>query len=184
MTAAKTLHDRGTVSSHGEVSTRLAQPGDYVIVHRGVPRSLAMVCPDGCGEVLTVNLDPRSGKAWRLDVRSGRLTLYPSIWREEGCRSHFIIWRDSIKWCDRHDDCWPLPSREVQRSVEKLLASKAGKFLHYEVIADECSINPWDALWAAQALKSKGAVEAKGYDHFAVSQTTLKGRKWRWWRWW
>lgn len=57
-----------------------------------------MACPDGCGSILTVNLDPRAGKAWRLYDR-GNKTLFPSVWRDSGCEAHFIVWRDRILWC-------------------------------------------------------------------------------------
>jgi hypothetical protein len=71
-----------------------------VTVTRGAPRSIVILCPDGCGEVLTVNLDRRSGPAWRFFERRGTLTIYPSIWRDSGCRAHFIIWNSEILWCD------------------------------------------------------------------------------------
>jgi hypothetical protein len=63
-----------------------------------------MRCPDGCGETLVVNLDPRAGKAWKLDMRTGKATLYPSVWRDGGCGSHFIVWRGDVLWCDRFEE--------------------------------------------------------------------------------
>src|SRR4051794_6992334 len=71
--------------------------GGAVIVDRGRPRSLVLNCPDQCGSVLTVNLDPKAGKAWTLYYIVGRtFSLYPSVWRSDGCRSHFIIWRSML----------------------------------------------------------------------------------------
>lgn len=70
----------------------LVAPGDAVLITRGQPRWLLLRCPCGCGEEMPVNLDARAGKAWRLYRRphSG-LTLFPSVWRDTGCESHFVI---------------------------------------------------------------------------------------------
>jgi hypothetical protein len=49
---------------------------------------------------LVVELDvplPLPGKAWRLyGGAKSAVTLFPSVWRDTGCESHFIIWRDQI----------------------------------------------------------------------------------------
>lgn len=78
-------------------------PGDASMVFRARPRSIVMACPDGCGETLVINLDSRADKAWRFDMRGEGLTLFPSVWREGGCESHFIVWRGHILWCDRFE---------------------------------------------------------------------------------
>jgi len=96
---ARDIRFRGVVENRHDANDLLKEPGDSVTVIRGRPRSFVMACPDGCGSVLTVNLDPRAGKAWRLYERSG-LTLVPSVWRDAGCQSHFIVWRDRIVWCE------------------------------------------------------------------------------------
>src|ERR1700722_8970214 len=97
MSRASQLHLMGVVSSRGEASAYLKAPGDAVLVERGRPRLLLLSCPCGCGEHFPINLDPRAGPAWRLyRNRTGAITLYPSVWRESGCYSHYIIWRDRI----------------------------------------------------------------------------------------
>jgi hypothetical protein len=67
---------------YSEAVTKLHSPGDYVLVVRGLPRTIVMVCPDGCGENITINLDRRTGKAWRKFEAGGKLTIYPSVWRD------------------------------------------------------------------------------------------------------
>ena len=48
-------------------ASSVSKPGDCAVVERaGTRRQLVMCCPDGCGEILSINLDPRSGPAWRL----------------------------------------------------------------------------------------------------------------------
>jgi hypothetical protein len=88
---AQTLSLRGTVDHRHEADERLRDLGEAVLVRRGVDRSLTMLCPDGCGETLTVNLDRRTGPAWRLYVEGQAVSLFPSVWRNSGCRSHFIV---------------------------------------------------------------------------------------------
>jgi len=66
------------------------------IVHRGRPRWVVLLCPCGCGDVLSINLDPRSGRAWRLKTQSETVSLIPSVWRSTGCCSHFILWSNEV----------------------------------------------------------------------------------------
>lgn len=51
-------------------------------------------CPDGCGEMLRVNLMRSQGRAWRATISGGTLTLSPSVARESGCRTHFVLVRN------------------------------------------------------------------------------------------
>jgi Family of unknown function (DUF6527) len=97
MKAAERIRFRGTVASRREASVRLKVPGDAVLVVRGRPRLLIISCPCGCGEQFPINLDSRAGPAWRLygDRRRG-LSVYPSVWRESGCESHYVIWKNDV----------------------------------------------------------------------------------------
>ena len=86
MTApARSLRLVGQAKYRDEAEALLNGPGDAALVVRGRARSVIMTCPDGCGETLVVNLDPRADKAWRLDMRGEGVTLYPSVWRDGGC---------------------------------------------------------------------------------------------------
>src|SRR5437899_8481676 len=102
--AARLTRLLGEAEHRDEGEALLQAPGDAVLVRRGTLRSVLMRCPDGCGETLVVNLDPRAGKAWKLDMRTGKATLYPSVWRDGGCGSHFIVWRAHVLWCDRFEE--------------------------------------------------------------------------------
>ena len=94
----------GDAEYRDQAEATLSAPGDASMVFRARPRSIVMACPDGCGETLVINLDSRADKAWRFDTRGEGLTLFPSVWREGGCESHFIVWRGHILWCDRFED--------------------------------------------------------------------------------
>src|SRR5205823_167273 len=88
-----TFNMLGVVARYSEAAPLLQKPGDCAVVEReGVRRQIVIACPDGCGETLSINLDPRSGAAWRLYQRRGRWSLFPSIDKTAGCRSHFILW--------------------------------------------------------------------------------------------
>jgi hypothetical protein len=74
-------------------AARALSPGTLVLVMPAQrPKHLKLVCPCGCGEVLTVNLMREMGKAWDVWLDSERrVSLFPSVWLDAGCRSHFIL---------------------------------------------------------------------------------------------
>lgn len=152
------LKSKGVSEKYSDAVARLNSPGDYVLVVRGVPRSVVMVCPDGCGENLTVNLDRRIGKAWRKYETDGKLTLYPSVWRDTGCRAHFIVWKDHILWCGENN---PRRTR-IDESLIDIVFRKlpSAEAISYEKIAEESQLIPWDVLWACRELTyRKSAIE-------------------------
>ncbi len=60
----------------------------------------AMLCPCSCGEVIQLNLLPQVRPRWIVDeLADGTLTLTPSVWRQKGCRSHFILRGGRVIWC-------------------------------------------------------------------------------------
>ena len=157
---ARTLRFRGTVENRHEANALLERPGDSVTVVRGRPRSFVMACPDGCGSVLTVNLDPRAGKAWRLYARD-RMSLYPSVWRDGGCGAHFVLWKDRILWCDgsADDDYSPRYDPELEPAV---LARLDENPRSANEIADDLNEIPWEVDRALNLLRRTGRAEAVG----------------------
>ncbi len=153
----------GTAEYRGEAEAMLRSPGDAALVERGVLRSLVMRCPDGCGQTLVVNLDPRAGKAWRLDRRRGTTTLYPSVWRDGGCESHFIVWKDVILWCDRFEDGNREP--DYDQGIEPLVLEALPIHQHMDAatIALRLNLLVWDAAKALRRLAARGeACEGTG----------------------
>lgn len=58
-----------------------------------------MACPCNCGGTLQVSLLPDAEPRWTLtDHKDGTVSLHPSLWRRDGCRSHFIVRRSRIEW--------------------------------------------------------------------------------------
>lgn len=143
---------KAQVEQRRDANALLTMPGDAAFVHRGVPRSLVLACPDGCGELLTINLDARAGKAWRAYGTDEGLSLFPSVWRETGCKSHFILWRSKIYWCDWGEEL-ETPSKYVVHHVRDALSNQ---LVHYVNIADQLNLVPWAVLSACIQLVRQG----------------------------
>lgn len=157
---------KDVVSSRAGVSDLLQSPGDAVLIERGVPRWLMLKCPCGCGEEIPVNLDKRAGKAWRLYRSKTGMTLFPSVWRDTGCESHFIIWRDQIVTFGDYSgaDNSPGPSLDLTQLARQVLAAwPTGSYVSYVDVADQLGEIPWDVQEACFRLVRAGfMIEGKG----------------------
>lgn len=154
---------KAEVSSRGGVSDLLKEPGDAVLIQRGVPRWLMLKCPCGCGEEIPVNLDARSGKAWRLYRNKSGLTLFPSVWRDTGCEAHFIIWRDQIVTFggDQALNNSPTLTFDASELAKRTIAAwPAGGFTSYVDVADRLGEIPWDVQEACYRLVEMGLLVA------------------------
>lgn len=152
---ANRLAFKAQVEQRHEANPLLKMPGDAALVHRGVFRSLVMACPDGCGELLTINLDARAGKAWRAYGSQEEFSLFPSVWRETGCKSHFILWRSKIYWCD-WDDELDTPMEDIVELVRGCLSNELVPYLD---IADALQLVPWAVLSACRRLAREGVAQ-------------------------
>jgi hypothetical protein len=77
------------------------EPNVLLLVHDGkVDKWACFDCPGGCGERISLSLNPARRPAWRLrrDWLS-RPTLEPSVHQRNACRCHFWICDGSIVWC-------------------------------------------------------------------------------------
>lgn len=159
---------RSIVQSRAEVAGQLKFPGDAVLIKRGQPRWLLLKCPCGCGDEIPVNLDSRAGKAWRVyGETASKVTLFPSVWRDTGCGSHFIVWRGEILLFGRaeeeeasssvtHTDVAALGPRVLERLSRDT-------WVLYVDIADALGEIPWDVLDVCRYLARAGSVvEASG----------------------
>ena len=79
--------------------------GQLVVAHEdGELWVAAMRCPCGCGERIELVLLPTVKPSWKLRWNSPKSpTLFPSIHRTTGCKSHFWLRRGRIQWCHQNE---------------------------------------------------------------------------------
>ncbi|OIQ80711.1 hypothetical protein GALL_375250 [mine drainage metagenome] len=175
MTAAMALRFQGKVSSRGEADAYLKIAGDAVLVERGRPRLLILACPCGCGENFPINLDPRAGPSWRLYHGSlssksvfassrrnpDSISLFPSVWRDSGCRSHYIIWNGKIVLFGKYEDDFEATPQLTPSMLEAVYAKLPNSgLIQFAEIAESLESVPWDVLTACRELvKAKRAYE-------------------------
>ena len=154
---------KGTVDSRAAASALLKDPGDTALIYRGRLRWLVMICPCGCGDQLPINLDPAAGPAWVAHQYGDKLSVYPSVWRDVGCESHFIVWRDEVLLFERYGD-WlgTLPDGYDLANVRSALTTDA--YTHFADVATALGAIPWDVLLACRELVKRGEVVEGGGD--------------------
>lgn len=166
------LQLKGIVHSRSDTSGLLRTPGDAVLIEREYPRLLLISCPCGCKEEFPINLDPRAGPAWKLFIgKHTGISLFPSVWREDGCESHYVIWRNKILLFGRYDDGLDISvqsSEHIQfvEAVYDLLSTKT--FVSFSEIAETLNEVPWDVLLVCRYLVRKrlareGRKKQRGY---------------------
>ncbi len=69
----------------------------YLLGESGNTWSIAFVCPCGCGDIVQLNALRDVKPSWSVQ-RIKPITLYPSIWRTVGCKSHFFIKYGRVVW--------------------------------------------------------------------------------------
>lgn len=56
-------------------------------------------CPCGCGQRVELPLIEEAKPHWKLSVaQDGVPTLAPSVWLQDGCRSHFFVRCGKVEW--------------------------------------------------------------------------------------
>ncbi|WP_294537559.1 DUF6527 family protein [uncultured Rhodoblastus sp.] len=156
---------KGEVANRHEADDLTPAAGDSAIVIRARNRSFVICCPDGCGEHLTINLDERAGAAWSLYRSARGVTLYPSVWRENGCKSHFIIWHNAILWCDSYSEGNREPEDLNPGLRERVIAILDEDWRSYRAVAMQLDEIPWEVSRACRDLIQQGLVE-EGDDAF------------------
>ena len=72
----------------------------YVVGTEAKPWAAALKCPCGCREIVWLNLlDAEDRPVWDVALHPNQtITVYPSVWRRVGCRSHFSLRQGKIIW--------------------------------------------------------------------------------------
>ena len=71
----------------------------YLIGENGKHWFAALICPCGCSELIQISLLQNERPHWKVNVSSKQIpSLHPSIWRKNGCQSHFVLRNGRILW--------------------------------------------------------------------------------------
>ena len=74
----------------------------YSVSPKRKARWVLFHCPCGCKTIVTLSLQDVHRPRWILrKTRAGRPTLEPSVWRDVGCMSHFVLFDGRVYWA--HD---------------------------------------------------------------------------------
>ncbi|MDD3394289.1 MAG: DUF6527 family protein [Anaerotignum sp.] len=72
----------------------------YIVGNPATPQYAIFKCPCGCGKNVELNLNVSTSPCWKLNWNwFGTISFSPSIWRKDGCHSHFFLKNSEIKWC-------------------------------------------------------------------------------------
>jgi len=159
---ASKVYYKGKITLRGEAKELLSQPGDFVMVERETPRYLILLCPCGCGDELVINLDKRSGPAWKLYEKKGSWTLFPSYWRTTACESHFIVWNNLVYLFGQYHKSGSSWKVDDEMEERVLAALQPNHFTHYMDLAERCDLIPWECLQACEQLEEKGLCIGEG----------------------
>lgn len=89
-----------SVYIEGDLPNQLKSKTLYIVREDGFLWHASMLCPCNCGKTLHLNLIPDEFPCWRiLENQDGIISLYPSILRKKGCKSHFWFRHNTIYWC-------------------------------------------------------------------------------------
>jgi hypothetical protein len=121
-----------------------------------------MRCPDDCGATITINLDPRTDKAWRFYRKNNQISIFPSVWRDTGCESHFIIWRHSIVWCDGATSDDEVIVEEEAELRGRIVPICSADWQHFTALAEKLGEVPWDVSKACRGLVRQTGLLVEG----------------------
>lgn len=77
------------------------EDGAFIVVtYRGNQVWALFKCPCECGYVISLSLQKNNKSHWSVKKsKFDRPTLYPSVWQNKGCLSHFWITDGRVLWC-------------------------------------------------------------------------------------
>ena len=87
---------RSKAPANGEIEERAI----VQVVYNGKPYWCLFRCPCGCMRVVSLSLQKNHEPHWEIKIsESGSPSLFPSVWQNTGCLSHFWIDGGNVLWC-------------------------------------------------------------------------------------
>jgi len=82
-----------------DVPDKVKQKVVYIVGDDEFYWQLIMLCPCGCAAVLHMNLMNEEFPCWSFSFnKKNQISVYPSINRFVGCKSHFFVRGSKIVW--------------------------------------------------------------------------------------
>jgi hypothetical protein len=82
-----------------ELPDALADQTIYLIGQPNAPWLITFKCPCGCNKIIHLNLLKEADPCWSYRITSKKkIHISPSVWRTNGCKSHFFIRGSKIDW--------------------------------------------------------------------------------------
>ena len=76
----------------------------YVVGCKKYIKWAYLKCPCGCNDTIMLSLDRKKYPSWSVKQGMlGQATISPSIYKQDGCRSHFFIKKGQLIWA-RHSE--------------------------------------------------------------------------------
>jgi hypothetical protein len=90
-----------TIFEGDSLPSQLPRRGLFLAREAGENWCVGLRCPCGCGDRLEMMLLEHVRPRWEVTLDGkGRASLHPSVWRRDGCRSHFWVHAGKIVWCE------------------------------------------------------------------------------------
>ena len=103
-----------TILIDDQLPQQLKRHNLYVVQEDGFTEQAALLCPCGCNHLIQLNLQSDERPCWRIrNYDNQTSTLRPSVWRKDGCASHFWFRNGKVVWCSKG---LPPPNRNRKMS--------------------------------------------------------------------
>jgi hypothetical protein len=90
-------------------------------------------------------------------LEGSTFSLYPSFWRTDGCRAHFIVWRSNLYMMGRQRFAPTVDSS----LLENLKRTVGNQFVTAEVLAERLNEDAWLVAIGCDELVEQRAFEAR-----------------------
>lgn len=91
--------ERYAITEVSDVPEVFSERVIYIVGEPGNAWLIAFRCPCGCKSNVHLNLLKDAEPKWSYKInKKRRITIYPSVWRIRGCKSHFFIKGSGVIW--------------------------------------------------------------------------------------
>jgi len=95
----ETDNPRFQIENVKDVPESITDRSIFIVQDGNEPELLAFKCPCGCDADIILNLLKDASPRWSYELNDkGTIEIYPSVWRNVGCKSHFFVNDSNIKW--------------------------------------------------------------------------------------